>query len=46
MTKILLTLTFVFVAAQAENIVHYDIKTVKKPTITKPNYPTTDLYTK
>jgi hypothetical protein len=46
MTKILLALTFAFVAAQAENIVHYDTKTVKKPAITKPNHPGTDLYTK
>ncbi|WP_193111216.1 hypothetical protein [Sulfurimonas paralvinellae] len=46
MTKIVLALTFAFVAAQAENIVHYDTKTVKKPSITKPYHPSTDLYTK
>jgi len=46
MTKILLALTFAFVAAQAENIVHYDTKTVKKPAISKPNHPATNLYTK
>ena len=46
MTKILLALTFAFVAAQAENIVHYDTKTVKKPAISKPNHPGTKLYTK
>jgi CRISPR/Cas system CMR-associated protein Cmr5 small subunit len=46
MTKILLALTFAFIGAQAENIVHYDTKTVKKPAISKPNHPTADLYTK
>jgi len=46
MTKIILVLTFAFVAVQAENIVHYDTKTVKKPAMTKPNHPATDLYTK
>jgi CRISPR/Cas system CMR-associated protein Cmr5 small subunit len=46
MIKIILALTFAFVAAQAENIVHYDTKTVKKSTMSKPNHPATDLYTK
>ncbi len=46
MKKILLALTFIFVAAQAESIVHYDKKLVKKPVISKPNHPSTDLYTK
>jgi len=32
-------------ALQAENVVHYDTKEVKKPAISKPNHPTTDLYT-
>ena len=44
MIKITLALVLAFVALQAESIVHYDTKTVKKPAITKPNYPTTDLY--
>ena len=46
MTKIILALTFTFIAAQAENVVHYDIKPTKKPAISKPNHPVTDLYTK
>ena len=46
MTKILLALTITLVSLQAEDIVHYDTKDVKKPAISKPNYPSTDLYTK
>ncbi|WP_457744075.1 hypothetical protein [Sulfurimonas sp.] len=46
MTKIILALLFAFVAAQAENIVHYDTKAVKKLAITKPNHPNVGLYTK
>jgi len=38
----LLTLT----ALQAENVVHYDKKEVKTSSISKPNHPSTDLYTK
>jgi len=44
MKKITLALALTFVAAQAENIVHYDTKTVKKPAISKPNHPGTNLY--
>ena len=38
----LLTLT----ALQAENIVHYDKKEVKTSSMSQPNHPSTDLYTK
>jgi len=44
MIKITLALTLAFVAVQAESIVHYDTKTVKKPAMTKPNHPSSDLY--
>lgn len=44
MMKITLAMALAFVALQAENIVHYDTKTVKKPAISKPNYPGVDLY--
>jgi len=46
MKKIILTLTLVACAIQADNVVHYDTKTVKKPQMTKPNHPNTSLYTK
>ncbi len=46
MKKIILAIALTLVAVQAEDIVHYDTKDTKKPSITKPNYPTTDLYTK
>ena len=38
----LLTLTVL----QAEDTVHYDKKEVKPSSISKPNHPTNDLYTK
>ncbi len=38
----LLTLT----ALQAENIVHYDKKEVKPSSMSKPNYPSNELYSK
>jgi len=44
MIKITLALALGFVAVQAESIVHYDTKTVKKPAMTKPNHPSVDLY--
>jgi hypothetical protein len=46
MTKIILAMALTLVALQAEDTVHYDIKPVKKPEISKPNYPTGSLYTK
>ncbi len=45
MTKIILALSLAVCAIQAEDVVHYDTKTVKKPAISKPYYPSTDLYT-
>ncbi|MEA3373784.1 MAG: hypothetical protein U9Q62_08860 [Campylobacterota bacterium] len=33
-------------ALQAEGVVHYDKKDAKASSISKPNYPSTDLYTK
>ena len=46
MIKIILATALTLGALQAENVVHYDKKDVKKPQITKPNHPTNDLYTK
>jgi len=44
MTKILLALALTLVSLQAENIVHYDKREVKKPEMSKPNHPSTSLY--
>jgi len=46
MTKIILAVALTLGALQAEDVVHYDTKDTKKPAISKPNYPTTDLYGK
>ena len=46
MTKILLALALTLVSLQAENIVHYDTRDGSTPTISKPNHPATNLYTK
>jgi hypothetical protein len=46
MKKIILTAVLLIGALQADDIVHYDTKETKKPSITKPNHPSTDLYTK
>ena len=46
MIKIILAITLTLGVLQAENVVHYDKKGKKKAQITKPNYPTSDLYTK
>ena len=46
MTKIILAITLALGALQADDIVHYDTKTVKKPAISKPYYPNGNLYTK
>jgi len=46
MIKIILTTALTIGALQADNIVHYDTKTVKKPAISRPNHPSTSLYTK
>jgi len=45
MKKIILTAVLLMSALQAD-VVHYDKKDTKKPAITKPNHPSTDLYTK
>jgi len=46
MIKIILAMALTMAALQAEDVVHYDTKDTKKPAMTKPNHPTTDLYTK
>ena len=46
MKKVILTAVLLFSASLVADVVHYDIRETKKPTITKPNYPSTDLYTK
>ena len=46
MKKVLLTLVLLAGALQAEDIVHYDTRDTKKPAMSKPNHPSTDLYTK
>jgi len=46
MRKVILASALLFGALYAEDVVHYDTKDVKKPAISKPNYPTNDLYTK
>jgi len=45
MKKIILTAVLLMSALQAD-VVHYDKKDTKKPAMTKPNHPSTDLYTK
>ncbi len=44
MKKIILATLVATFTLQAENVVHYDTKETKKPTITKPNHPNSDLY--
>ena len=46
MKKVMLTTILLLSAAQAENIVHYDTRDTGKSAISKPNHPTTDLYSK
>ena len=46
MKKIILATLVAVFTLQAENVVHYDIKETKKPTMTKPNHPSSDLYSK
>ena len=46
MKKVILTAVLLMSALQAENIVHYGTKDSKKPAISKPNHPSTSLYTK
>lgn len=44
MTRIFLAIALTLGALQADNVVKYDIREVKKPQISKPNHPSTDLY--
>ncbi len=45
--KTLILVSIMCIASlQAGNVVKYDVKEVKKPAISKPNYPSTDLYSK
>ena len=47
MIKMILVMAFISIGTlQAEDIVHYDTRGTKTPSINKPNHPTTDLYTK
>ncbi len=39
MTKVILTFTLAMVSLQAQDIVHYDKKELKKPAIARPNHP-------
>lgn len=45
MKKIIFTVAILAGTLQAQSIVHYDTKTVKEPSINKPNHPGFDLYT-
>ena len=44
MIKIILAITLTLGALQADDVVHYDTKDTKKPSINKPNHPTVSLY--
>jgi len=46
MKKIILATALLFAALHAEDVVHYDTKDVKKSEISKPNHPSSELYTK
>ncbi len=46
MKKIILATVLVFGALQAEDIVHYDKKSTAKSGMSKPNHPSSGLYTK
>jgi hypothetical protein len=46
MKKVILTAVLLMGALQADNIVHYDKQEAEKPNISKPNYPSSDIYTK
>lgn len=43
MKKMILAITLIIGALQADNVVHYDTKEVKTP-ISKPNHPNNDIY--
>lgn len=44
MKKVILLIALTIVALQADDIVHYDTKGDKGTQISKPNYPTQDIY--
>jgi hypothetical protein len=44
MTKIIFAIALTLGALQAESVVKYDTPDTKKPEMTKPNHPTTDIY--
>ena len=46
MTKIILAIALTLGALQAGDVVHYDTKDSEKPAMSKPNHPSTDLYSK
>ncbi len=43
MKKIILAITIMLGALQADSVVHYDVQETNTP-ISKPNHPTTDIY--
>ncbi|MBU1658843.1 hypothetical protein KKG72_07320 [bacterium] len=45
MKKIILAMALILGSLQAGDVVHYDTKETKKPEITKPNHPNSDIYT-
>jgi len=46
MKKVILTAVLFFSVSAMADVVHYDIRDTKKPTISKPNCPSTGLYIK
>jgi len=46
MKKVIIIASLLMSASLMADVVHYDTKETKKPSITKPNHPTTSLYTK
>ena len=46
MKKIILATVLTFITLHAEDVVHYDTKEAKTTSISKPNHPSNDLYTK
>ncbi|MEA3374491.1 MAG: hypothetical protein U9Q62_12475 [Campylobacterota bacterium] len=46
MKTLILATVLTISALQAEDVVQYDKKEAKASSISKPNYPSTDLYTK
>jgi len=46
MKKLILAMVLIISALQAVDTVHYDKKEIQGSSISKPNHPSTDLYTK